>query len=298
MSAPRDPPVGRDRGQRVEHEGAARERADGGWSGRASATCPPLHSDDVEIEHARRPSAAGAAAEVALDRLERGRASPAGRARFRPARRHWRSRGRRRRCAGLRRIGEASNRPKSCVEPGDRRLDHAAPGGRGGRAGGWSRWRWRRGALRRSRRARLGAGAMPFASPADLSPIPRPKRRAIARLCPRLVAFRHECRAEHPDWWNAPVPAFGDPRGVAGDHRPRAGQAWRQPHRAAVHRRLCRRAALRDLAQIRAGRGRLSRRPGRRAAAQGRDHPQCGQMPAAAEQAAAAARKPTCRPYS
>jgi uracil-DNA glycosylase family 4 len=25
------------------------------------------------------------------------------------------------------------------------------------------------------------------------------------------VAFRHECRAEHPDWWNAPVPAFGDP---------------------------------------------------------------------------------------
>ena len=39
---------------------------------------------------------------------------------------------------------------------------------------------------------------------------PRPRRRAIARLCPRLVAFRHECRAEHPDWWNAPVPAFGD----------------------------------------------------------------------------------------
>ena len=30
-------------------------------------------------------------------------------------------------------------------------------------------------------------------------------------LCPRLVAFRHECRAEFPDWWNAPVPAFGDP---------------------------------------------------------------------------------------
>ncbi|HEY0164992.1 MAG TPA: uracil-DNA glycosylase [Sphingomicrobium sp.] len=29
-------------------------------------------------------------------------------------------------------------------------------------------------------------------------------------LCPRLVAFRHECRADFPDWWNAPVPAFGD----------------------------------------------------------------------------------------
>ncbi|SEH18605.1 uracil-DNA glycosylase, family 4 [Sphingopyxis sp. YR583] len=29
--------------------------------------------------------------------------------------------------------------------------------------------------------------------------------------CPRLVALRRECRAEHPDWWNAPVHAFGDP---------------------------------------------------------------------------------------
>ena len=23
--------------------------------------------------------------------------------------------------------------------------------------------------------------------------------------------MRHECRVEHPGWWNAPVPAFGDP---------------------------------------------------------------------------------------
>lgn len=30
-------------------------------------------------------------------------------------------------------------------------------------------------------------------------------------LCPRLVAFRQACRAEYPDWWNAPVQAFGDP---------------------------------------------------------------------------------------
>ena len=29
-------------------------------------------------------------------------------------------------------------------------------------------------------------------------------------LCPRLVEFRMRLRAEHPDWWNAPVPAFGD----------------------------------------------------------------------------------------
>ncbi len=30
-------------------------------------------------------------------------------------------------------------------------------------------------------------------------------------LCPRLVAFREDLRAEYPGWWNAPVPAFGDP---------------------------------------------------------------------------------------
>lgn len=29
-------------------------------------------------------------------------------------------------------------------------------------------------------------------------------------LCPRLAAFRAQCRAEFPDWWNAPVPAWGD----------------------------------------------------------------------------------------
>ena len=30
-------------------------------------------------------------------------------------------------------------------------------------------------------------------------------------LCPRLVAFRLEQRALHPDWFNAPVPSFGSP---------------------------------------------------------------------------------------
>jgi uracil-DNA glycosylase family 4 len=29
--------------------------------------------------------------------------------------------------------------------------------------------------------------------------------------CPRLVALRQELRVAHPDWWNAPVQAFGDP---------------------------------------------------------------------------------------
>jgi uracil-DNA glycosylase family 4 len=52
---------------------------------------------------------------------------------------------------------------------------------------------------------------MPFASPADLSPIPQAEAPRDCPLCPRLVAFRHECRAEFPGWWNAPVPAYGDP---------------------------------------------------------------------------------------
>lgn len=30
-------------------------------------------------------------------------------------------------------------------------------------------------------------------------------------LCPRLARFRAEQRRAHPDWFNAPVPSFGDP---------------------------------------------------------------------------------------
>jgi uracil-DNA glycosylase family 4 len=52
---------------------------------------------------------------------------------------------------------------------------------------------------------------MEFASPADLSPLPQAEAPRDCPLCPRLVEFRHACRDEHPDWWNAPVPAFGDP---------------------------------------------------------------------------------------
>ena len=47
--------------------------------------------------------------------------------------------------------------------------------------------------------------------PADLSPVPQAEAPRDCPLCPRLVAFRQACRAEHPGWWNAPVPAFGDP---------------------------------------------------------------------------------------
>jgi uracil-DNA glycosylase family 4 len=47
---------------------------------------------------------------------------------------------------------------------------------------------------------------MRFESPTPATEAPRD-----CPLCPRLVAYRHELRAEHPDWWNAPVPNFGDP---------------------------------------------------------------------------------------
>ena len=57
---------------------------------------------------------------------------------------------------------------------------------------------------------------MQFATPAERSPIPQAEAPRDCPLCPRLVAFRQHCRAEHPDWWNAPVPAFGDPKAWLG----------------------------------------------------------------------------------
>jgi uracil-DNA glycosylase family 4 len=48
--------------------------------------------------------------------------------------------------------------------------------------------------------------------PADLSAIPQAEAPRDCPLCPRLVALRRDLRTAHPGWWNAPVPAFGDPR--------------------------------------------------------------------------------------
>lgn len=47
--------------------------------------------------------------------------------------------------------------------------------------------------------------------PADLSAVPQAEAPRDCPLCPRLVRLRADLRAEHPDWWNAPVPVFGDP---------------------------------------------------------------------------------------
>ena len=52
---------------------------------------------------------------------------------------------------------------------------------------------------------------MSHASPADRSPIPLAEAPRDCPLCPRLVGFREALREEHPGWWNAPVPHFGDP---------------------------------------------------------------------------------------
>ncbi len=43
------------------------------------------------------------------------------------------------------------------------------------------------------------------------SPLPQHEPGADCPRCPRLVALRQALRAEHPGWWNAPVPALGDP---------------------------------------------------------------------------------------
>src|SRR6476646_9953946 len=50
------------------------------------------------------------------------------------------------------------------------------------------------------------------AAMAFVSPIPETEPPHDCPRCPRLVAFREALQAEHPDWWNAPVPAFGDPQ--------------------------------------------------------------------------------------
>lgn len=52
---------------------------------------------------------------------------------------------------------------------------------------------------------------MPASSLVPPSPVPVAEPSRDCPICPRLVAFREELRKEFPDWWNAPVRAFGDP---------------------------------------------------------------------------------------
>ena len=136
--------------------------------------------------------------------------------------------------------------PELLVEPGDRGLDHAPRGGRSGRAAGWSRWRWHRGALRCDTPRSPTVKGMRFASPADRSPIPQAEAPRDCPLCPRLVAFRARVPGRVPGLVECAGAGVRRSRSLAGDRRARSGQAWRQPHWPAVHRRFRRRAALRD----------------------------------------------------
>jgi len=64
-----DPPAGRDGGKRLKDKAAAREAGVGdGEAAHPAITAAP--EGDVQIEHARTPAAAAAAAELALEGLE------------------------------------------------------------------------------------------------------------------------------------------------------------------------------------------------------------------------------------
>ena len=43
-----------------------------------------------------------------------------------------------------------------------------------------------------------------------VSPLSGPEPGRDCPLCPRLVAYRHANRDDHPDWFNGPAPSFGD----------------------------------------------------------------------------------------
>ena len=64
-------------------------------------------------------------------------------------------------------------------------------------------------------------------------------------LCPRLAAFRDDWREPRAGLVQRAGRLIRTARCAAPDRRPRARPARRQPHRPAVHRRLCRRPALR-----------------------------------------------------
>ena len=74
---------------------------------------------------------------------------------------------------------------------------------------------------------------------------------------------------------------------LAGDRRFCSRKAWCQPYWPTFHRRLRRRPALRDSAQVRTGRRRISRRSERRFEAKGCGDPQRSEMLSARQQAGA-----------
>ena len=106
-------------------------------------------------------------------------------------------------------------------------------------------------APRRSAPAPCGRRLRGLIAGAAASPRTLDRARRDCPLCPRLVAFREAWRAREPAWFNAPVPSFGplDARLLIVGLAPGLHGANRTG--PAVHRRLCRRPALRDADRIR-----------------------------------------------
>ena len=122
--------------------------------------------------------------------------------------------------------------------------------------------------------------------PADLRRSPRPKRRAIAR-CARGWCVSRGVPRRIPTGGTRPCRRSAIRDAWLAIVGPRAGQARRQPHRAGRSPAIMRATCCTRRCSSSGWRGRVSRRSGRRAAADGRDHPQRGQMPAAGQQARA-----------
>ena len=60
----------------------------------------------------------------------------------------------------------------------------------------------------------LGSTSIPTKTPSETAESPAPAAVLPGRdclLCPRLAALREVQRTTHPEWFNAPVPPFGDP---------------------------------------------------------------------------------------
>jgi uracil-DNA glycosylase len=66
-----------------------------------------------------------------------------------------------------------------------------------------------------SRIKNLAHGKPPILKPARAgkAPLPGSDPDRNCPLCPRLVSFREAARAREPEWFNSPVPSFGDPNG-------------------------------------------------------------------------------------
>ena len=104
---------------------------------------------------------------------------------------------------------------------------------------------------------------MPFASPADLSPIPRSEAPRDCPLCPRLARFRGENTSRASELVERSSAERCRRSGrLARNRRPRPWHERRQSHRASVHWRLFGRAFFSTLIKFGLARGEYRGEPG------------------------------------